>query len=305
MSNVTLKVVDQSYITDFMTWNFEPMNDTCWSANFTTDYDFWKDVKPLLSLKSTHPKWEEFRDTYFYDPDNLEDPLVDAVKLADDIKSLATMYKNTTDDITFGDISFDMSSGSGTFDICFNSGIDYGMLMNIGFGTTTIVTGGTGDGFYSYSWKDRVVYDPINKRWHVFFIDSGNDIHSASSLDGITWDDGLDISDIVTYNYEDFDVVLDLDTSNTYVHIAYTDTNTDEDIHYRRLELTGSGSYISVGGEQTIIGDNTKDDAASPSIMIDSNDCVYILADVEDDSEVTADEHEMLFYKEAATCGGR
>jgi hypothetical protein len=169
---------------------------------------------------------------------------------------------------------------------------------------------GEGIGASDDSWYRHVFFDPINNRWHVVYIDSGNDIHSRSTAvnSGITWTDGADIK-AGTYDFEDFDCVLDATASNTYLHCAYSDSASDF-LNYIRCELTGAGSFISCGTEEVSYdasnaAENANDDIAYPRIVLGSDRCVLIVFDFEDDSEATADEHEIVMIKESSgtTCG--
>jgi len=163
--------------------------------------------------------------------------------------------------------------------------------------TTDEATGGRNN------FKHRIVYDQLNNRWHVVYIDSASDMHTASSSDGTTWTDGIDF-DAGTWDYDDFSCVIDHDASNTYLHCTMA-TNAANTLHYKRCELTGSTPFIaSCGSLETVVtsGDGS-DDVEYPSITIDSNDCVLIAYILEDDSEPTSDEREIWAVKEGVTCG--
>ena len=184
-----------------------------------------------------------------------------------------------------------------------------GMQFKIGWDSVAISTSPveSGGGFEE-SWNHRVFYDPNNGRWHVLYIDALSDINISSSSDGITWVGGGNI-DAGSYAYDGFSCILDVDGSNTYLHCVYA-TNSADSLNYRRIELTGSDPFVIVGGEEIPFdsssqGGGSGDDVENPRITIDSNRCLLIAFGMEDASEATAVEHEIVLTKEASstTCG--
>jgi hypothetical protein len=179
-----------------------------------------------------------------------------------------------------------------------------------GNGSFTIVVNSTSEGLGSglYSVNKRIFYDNNNNRWHIIYVDSGSDIHSISSSDKVTWDDGIDIDTTYSYNYENFDCEIDYDGSTTYLHCVFG-SGTTYFFRYKRCELTNSGSYISCGGS-TIPwradqgGGSTADDVSLFRITLDSNDCVISLFEYENDSLTTLEEHQITLLKEdSSACG--
>ena len=174
--------------------------------------------------------------------------------------------------------------------------------------STSIVEGGGG---WKESWNHRIFYDPNNNRWHILYIDSGGDIHTYSSEDGITWIDGIIIESLTFGNsaYDNFDCSLDIDGSNTYLHCAFASSRNDF-VEYERATLTGTTPFISAGDrdipfDSSLQEGSSNDDVEYPRITLDSNRCVLIAFGFEDDSEATVDEHELVLIKEASstTCG--
>jgi len=177
-----------------------------------------------------------------------------------------------------------------------------------GNGTEIIVVTSTDEGLGGAddSWDHRIFYDLNNNRWHLLYIDSAHDIHTASSGDGVTWVDGIDI-DSGTYDYEDFSCVLDFYNSNTYLHCVYSVPFNDY-LNYRRMTLTGVDPYITAGAEQKPfdaldLGKSSSDDVEYPRIILDSNRCVLVAFGFENDSADTSDEHTVVLIKENDTCG--
>jgi hypothetical protein len=174
---------------------------------------------------------------------------------------------------------------------------------------TIVPTSDLGSGNIA-SWNHRLFYDHNNDRWHTLYIDNGSDIHTASAPwnDQSTWTDGIDINSALSIlDYDDFDCAIDFDGSTTYLHCVYSDT-TDPDVYYHRVTLTGSSPFITAGTEDipfndTLAGVALQDDSSFPRVAMDSNDCVLIAVDVEDASEATADEHEVVLIKEDAGTG--
>lgn len=173
--------------------------------------------------------------------------------------------------------------------------------------TTTVATStDNGSGNNNMSWTKRNFYDPNNDRWHILYIDSQGDIHSASTAatSGTSWTDGIDIEgQSSALDYDDFSCALDVSGANTYLHCSHS-TGSNHTLQYTRCELTGTTPFITCGSDSTIFtAADSLDDVRSPNVAVDSNRCVLISASYRDNSVVAADEWQVWFWKEAATCG--
>lgn len=162
------------------------------------------------------------------------------------------------------------------------------------------------------SMTKHVFYDQINDRWHIVILDNGDDIHTVSSTDGDTWDNGADIA-TGTYDYEDFDCIINHDFAGepptTYLHCVYS-TGDDENLYYKRSTLDSSGDYITVGNLENIFasssfgGGSSSDDASNPRIIISPSDCLSVAFNLEDVSELGGDRHEVVVIAEnTSACG--
>ena len=213
----------------------------------------------------------------------------------------------------------ELNIGSLDDDICFlveYDNYEEGYEFKIGKESALIVSNGdAGTENAINSMTKHVFYDQLNNRWHVVYIDNGNDIHTASSTDGNIWVNGVDIAS-GTYDYEDYDCIIDYDSSGipskTYLHCVYA-PGSDHRLAYKRVNLTGSSPYISVPSSAEVPfsspsfeGGDTNDDVSNPRIGQLSNDCMIAVFDLEDDSVLaTADEHEIVLIAEdqGTTCG--
>lgn len=183
-----------------------------------------------------------------------------------------------------------------------------GMSFDIGWNTIVVNSTDQGSSFGLESWADQVTMTRSNGKWNVFYIDSQGDIASQlSDVDNLTsWTAGDIIGDkALALDYEDFDQVIDRRQNNSFIHFVYTDSS-NQDMFYRRCEAVKGnltcGTEFEVFNE-SIPGVETGDDFANPRITLDSNNCVLIAAEFEDDSESTSVEHKLVFTKEAEICG--
>lgn len=314
------EIKSKDFLGKYLEWSFTDINETYYLATFEIETDVLNDIKEAIPYDNSDYRWKDLRDKYFdgntidKTADNLKDlekfPLI---SLSDeDLKTRGsdiptTSIPSTVPNMEFSNYKINMKEGWGSFNINFPRGWQNGLLASFGFGSTTVATStdeGMGGG--DTSWNHRVFWDNNNERWHIVYIDADSDIHTASSADGTTWADGTDV-DAGTYDYEDFDCVRDYDGASTYLHCAYSSGTLDY-VNYRRMTLTGNVPYIIAGTEEepfdaSDMGENFADDVALPRIGIDSNHCVHIFVDFEDDSDPGyGDEHELALFKEAV-CG--
>ncbi|MCX6814499.1 MAG: hypothetical protein NTY20_02535 [Candidatus Aenigmarchaeota archaeon] len=178
--------------------------------------------------------------------------------------------------------------------------------------TVSVLTGITDEGTANLpQYSDRTFYDPNNNRWHTVIVDASSDIHTWSTSDLSTWIDGIDII-AGTFDWDDYDCVRDVNGANAYIHCVYVASGGTVYVRYKRCELTGTAPYITCLAEEVPLnvtaqtaGGTSLDRVWYPRVAIDSNRCVLISVDMEDDSEATADEHEVILTKEASstTCG--
>lgn len=306
-TGMVIRILDKDYISTYIEWDFEPVNETQWYANFSIYQPFYDEAHQIFSRPSTHKSWVDFAYKWFDDPDDLEEP--NPVVIAENMKQIWNLPRTADpEEMIFSDIDFDMARGTGTFYIDFPNGMTEDLTATLGFGSTEIATGNSGDDTYEYSWNRRILFDPFCKRWHIYGIDSGSDIHMWSSADGVSWTDGGDV-DAATYDYEDFDVALDLDAGQAYTHIIYTPSSSYI-VYYRRIQLDCDGDYVTLGAEQQVTNIGAPaiiafaDHVDNPSIGLHDDDCVMFAADFEDDSAVDADEHLVILFSETTAYGG-
>jgi hypothetical protein len=178
---------------------------------------------------------------------------------------------------------------------------------------TVIVSGinDEGRGGDEMSGHKRVFHDYINERTHVLYLDSGDDVHSASApFSNLTnWTDGTDLIDVVAnIDQPDFDAVIDQSNGTPYIH-AVSAAGTTHTGYYNRCQLTATSPFISCPATEesffilTDHGHTTADDLGALSLQIDTNRCLWVSYFIEDDTEATADEFEIGITKENASCG--
>lgn len=161
------------------------------------------------------------------------------------------------------------------------------------------------------SFEKHVFYNQITSRWHLFFINNSR-IVTMSSNNQSNWTDEVQISGGQAFAQNEFNCISEQrNTSSSYIHCVYTPSTIDS-LFYKRILLTDTSPFVSLGAEQTPFdsssqGGNGNDDIDLVSIAIDSDNCTLMVFDLEDDSEITGDEHELVMIKEAnnatTTCG--
>ena len=227
------------------------------------------------------------------------------------IKQVPTEKIKSSSPFNIEENNLDLSKERNCFVVTYEE-LVLGMEFKIGWNSVTVVTSIVeGGGIWKESWNHRVFYDPNNNRWHLLYIDTSGDIHTYSSADGTTWVDGIVIESLSIGNsaYDNFDCALDVDGSNTYLHCTFSSSRADF-LEYERATLTGTTPFITAGNREipfdsSLQGGSSNDDVEHPKITLDSNRCVLIAFAFEDDSEATADEHELVLIKEesSTTCG--
>ena len=191
------------------------------------------------------------------------------------------------------------------FDVNYDK-LELGMQFKIGWNTVIVHTSDIGSGDNMQSWQNRVFFDTNNDRWHVLYIENDSDIHSTSSTDKTTWVDGIDVG-VGTYDYDDFDCVLDIDGASTFLHCAYS-VSTSDVLFYKRMTLTGTTPFITAGTEETpfdssVMDGTLFDDVKQPKITQDSDRCLLIAFDFFNNS--ATEKYSLTLIKEDAgtTCG--
>ncbi len=178
-----------------------------------------------------------------------------------------------------------------------------GMEFKIGWNSITISSDLSYGRSNTASFSDHIFYDPINKRWHVVYVDDGDDVHTQSSSDKVNWVDGtIDISG--NMDYDEFDCELDVYDGNTYLHCVYGKSWYDG-FSIRRCALTGSSPFITCGlahsafKSASMAGGDVNDEIESMSITLDSDRCSLIAFGMEDDSIAdSGEEWQVMLIKE-------
>jgi len=298
-----IRIINQTGLDKYLNWKFQEIDNITWIANFTFEEDFHQALISCRIRSRQNACWNSLRSQYL--------PQLKTNEVFKNIKNLTRFpLQNLSKDIAFSNFQINTTNGTGSFIINFPKGFKAGEEAKFGFNSTLITTStDEGRGNDKESWNHRVFFDTNNERWHVIFVDNGSDLHSSSSADTITWVDGIDI-DPGPNDYDDFDCVMDLNGSTTYLHCTYA-SSSDAVVSYERCELTGSSPFITCNtGEEFAFnsqfqGGSGSDDVSFPKIIIDPNRCVLILFDLENDSEVTALEHQVVLTRESisTTCG--
>jgi hypothetical protein len=148
-----------------------------------------------------------------------------------------------------------------------------------------------------------VWYDRHTNRWYTFYIDTAYDIRALWSENGYTI--GQDQVVIAgTWTDDDYDVWLTDHGTYSRLHVVYTDS-TQEYLDYIACNITTSTSLACSASQRIYLassqGNSATDDVAHPAVAADSQNCLLVAWDFEDDSEATADEHEVVFIKENST----
>lgn len=274
-----IRILNQSYIDKHIEWYFNYTDDE-FEIEFEFDNYFYQD---WLNCEFDYNCLFNWCFNYLsnYNCDNV----------INDMNNLSNYpLVSLSDNIEFDEFEFESDDGKGKFKIKFPDGFEEGEVAKFGFGSTTVNTTTSEGSGWHYSWNHRIFYDNNNDRWYILFIQD-NGIRVSTSSDGVTWTSGLRI-DSGLYRYEDFDAVLDYDGSTTYLHIAYVETLSYDELFYRRIELTNTAPFMIVGGEEipydsSEMGLESSDDVSFPKIALDSNDCVIVAFSHEDNSEST------------------
>jgi hypothetical protein len=153
-------------------------------------------------------------------------------------------------------------------------------------------------------WNHNVFYGKNNGRWYVLGIENSSDVVISSSGDnGSTWDFGAELfEDTNSYTVPSASCVYtQFNSTYEYLDCSVASGATNE-IRYKRINLTNSGTFVqapSSGTYETPFSSaDSLDDTASPRITRDSNVCLLILFDLEDDSVDTVLEHKVTLIKE-------
>lgn len=203
---------------------------------------------------------------------------------------------NTLDFSTEKEVCFDI-----TYDEFFP-----GMSFKVGWNSIVFNSTGVSEGTGQDSWGKRTFYSPLRDRWYQAFINNQGAIQMDSSADGVNWDVGVHVNNTAhanNYTYDDFDCYID--DTGTYIHCTYAQSYSNT-LYYRPLVTSPSSPYIAAGNEDTpFTSADGNDDVENPKITLDYDSCVLIAFDMEDDSQATADEHNVVLIKEDAgtTCG--
>ncbi len=180
-----------------------------------------------------------------------------------------------------------------------------------GAGTEVLVATSRTPGNTPGSFNERIFYDALNDRWHLIYIDTSQDLHSASAGTSnlSNWTDGGALFTGFNFDYGEMDCARAVNGTHSYFH-CISGISSDETIHYMRCEMTGSDPFVSCGSRQSMFtssaeGGEAADDVGAMSIVIDSNDCVVVAFMLEDDSLANNDEHQVYMLKEnsSRTCG--
>jgi hypothetical protein len=182
-----------------------------------------------------------------------------------------------------------------------------GLYFMGGNGTFVNMVNSTDEGLggSEESWNHKVFFDPINDRWHIVYIDSNADISTYSSSDGTTWDAGV-VIDADTYDYDDFDCALQLNSSNTYMYCAYSSATINA--YFIRCELNSSAPYVNCDAEEvpyqtSSFGGTINDDVYYPRITFNADGCGIMVFDFYNDSAGASDDQVVTMIKEASPCG--
>ena len=209
-------------------------------------------------------------------------------------------------------LNLDFSGEELEIEQCFN--VNYPRLVEgISFkiGWDTVIVNSTQEGEdKSSAWTHKIFFDPNNDRWHVIYIDDGEDVHSASSSNLIDWVDGIDIEP-GSFDYGYFDLVLDVDGANTYLHFVRSRNSflgIPDYVKYKRMTLTGTTPFIGSITTETpydisSAGGDSNDDVLDPRITLDSNRCVLIIFNYDNATAPSADDYSVSLIKEGHTCG--
>jgi len=157
--------------------------------------------------------------------------------------------------------------------------------------------------------KHRTFYDHINDRWHIVYLDSSQDIHTASSpynqLEN--WTDGIDIESVFSYKQGSFACDIDEVEGKSYIGCV-GGISTDDDIYYTRCNLTNTTPYIEgCSGLNWIFSGldahGINDDIPTLSMTYNASHCIQVYAKWKDSTASYPHYASWYAFKENSSSG--
>lgn len=188
--------------------------------------------------------------------------------------------------------------------------------IHLGSGTTTLIVTNnknpvTADAATAF--LTNIFLDTYNNRTHIYTIDDNSDgrTYSAPFNNTTSWTDGgiqLGAFDPAALNYEIAQCYPYDNSTNITIQCYFATGGTDNIFRDVAVLQSGTPYMTELVSLETVVdlssqGGDSLDDLENYHGYVDQNGCSILLANIEDDSEATADEFSLMLTKEAATCG--
>lgn len=267
------------------------------TTNLITNLPSWI-IEKTGAEENLDIKYEVFNDTYtefcvgYLDEDQYKQ---DSLLSGRNVSNVPTTTISKDKNVSL-ETNIDLSNSKNELnkEVCF--GVSYpewraGMDFKIGWNTAIVNSTNSGlfdsrEAFNQYAFGCNT-----NNRVYVSYIDSGGNLHtqSANASDISSWTDGVDIFAEAGMQYEEYATISKEHDGECFLHATYGMLSEDI-LHYRRCLLNETSPHTFCDAEQIVWenseeGGENADFITTPSIALDDNNCVFISAADEDDSQ--------------------